>query len=229
MRADLHRWVHSVLQVCPQLSECLTICLVCKDRLNASARVCTCLQRLLQTLQTRQRNWKFLMRHDAISSTHPEYMQTWHRLEGAHGQPAESKELRVGSGEYRPRMFWTFDQTRPGPGRPGAAIELAQAFEGTRRGTVHGGKSCMRMYACRAYLRVHDLGKNGRKPRSGRSQVAGPGIARYHDARIPVIPVHRPRFMVPRASIPGACAARVRVVLASHAHSSSRAPPRVPR
>ena len=71
MRADMHRWVHSVLQVCPQLSECLTICLVCKDHLNASARVCMCLQRLQQTLQTRQRNWKFLMLdvHAALQRT----------------------------------------------------------------------------------------------------------------------------------------------------------------
>ena len=132
-----------------------------------------------------------------------------------HGQLAESREQRVGSGKYRPRMFWTFDQTRPGPGRPGAAIELAQAFEGTRRGTVHGARwQITHVCVCMPCIRVHDLGKNGRKSRSGRrSQVSGPGIAGYHDARIPVIPVHSPRFTVPRASIPRARAARGRAAL----------------
>ena len=129
-----------------------------------------------------------------------------------HGQPAESREQRVGSSKYRPRMFWTFDQTRPGPGRPGAAIELAQAFEGTRRGTVHGARwQSMHVCVCVHWACVRDLcnGKNGRKPRSGRrSRVSGPGIARYHDARIPFIPVHNPRFTVPRASIPRACVLR---------------------
>lgn len=50
----MHRRAHLVPQVCPQLSECLeTIYVVWEDLLNASARVCTHLKRLMKTLQTR--------------------------------------------------------------------------------------------------------------------------------------------------------------------------------
>ena len=129
-----------------------------------------------------------------------------------HGQPAESREQRVGSSKYRPRMFWTFDQTRPGPGRPGAAIELAQAFEGTRRGTVLGARwRIMRVcvYACHAYecMTLARMVENHGQVAGRRSQAQG-SHGTWHDARIPVVPVHSPRFTVPRASIPRACAAR---------------------